>query len=78
MLSRETLEKYRRMTNSERFALTMRMIEENIPALLAGPPEVVARRFELLRRQNDDRNQRMLEAFARMKDAPVKDDEPAA
>lgn len=67
MLSRESLEEYRRMTNAERFALTMRMIEENLPAMLSGPPEVVDRRFELLRRQNDERNRLMLEAFARTK-----------
>jgi hypothetical protein len=52
MLSRETLERYKRMTPSERLELTLRMIEESIPALLEGP------RFELLRRQNDERNRR--------------------
>lgn len=65
MLSRETLEHYRRMSNSERARLTFQMIRENLPALLAGPPKVVARRFELLRRQNDERNRRMLEGIAR-------------
>jgi hypothetical protein len=65
MLSRETLERYKRMTPSERLELTLRMIEESIPALLEGPPEVVNRRFELLRRQNDERNRRMLEGIAR-------------
>ena len=33
--------------------------------LLKGTPEQVDRRFELLRRQNDERNRRMLEAIAR-------------
>jgi hypothetical protein len=65
MLSRETLEQYRRMTNAERFRLVAEMIRENTPYLLRGTPEQVARRFELLRRQNDDRNRRMLEAIAR-------------
>lgn len=65
MLSRETLEQYRRMTPSERLRLTLQMIEENLPYLLRGTPEEVDRRFELLRRQNDDRNRRMLEAIAR-------------
>lgn len=67
MLSRETLEQYRRMTPSERLRLTLQMIEENLPYLLRGSPEVVDRRFELLRRQNDERNRRMLEAIARSK-----------
>lgn len=69
MLSRETLEAYRRMTNAERFKLTMDMIRQEIPYLLRGSPEVVARRFELLRRQNDDRNRRMLEHLAKLKRA---------
>jgi hypothetical protein len=70
VLSRETLERYRRMTIDERFALAMQMIEENMPALLAGPPEIVQRRFELLRRQNDERNRNMLEAIARTRTSP--------
>jgi hypothetical protein len=65
MLSDETLELYRRMTVEERLSLTLRMIRENTPALFAGPPDVVACRFELLRRQNDERNRRMLEGIAR-------------
>jgi hypothetical protein len=68
MLSQETLERYRQMSNSERLELALRMTRESLPALLEGPPEVVARRFELLRRQNDERNERMLEGFARSKD----------
>ena len=67
MLHRETLEKYRRMTTAERLQLTLEMIRENTPWLLRGTPEEVDRRFELLRRQNDDRNRRMLEAIARTK-----------
>ncbi len=70
MLSRETLERYRRMTNAERMKLTIQMIEENTPYLLKGPPEVVARRFELLRRQNDERTQRMVEGMAHLPDLP--------
>ncbi len=65
MLSRETLERYRRMTPSERLALTFEMIRENTPWLLYGPTEVVDRRFELLRRENDQRNRNMLTAIAR-------------
>ncbi|MDZ4687541.1 MAG: hypothetical protein SH850_20920 [Planctomycetaceae bacterium] len=63
MMSREQLELYRRMTTSERLALTLKMIAENEPALLHGPPEVVRRRFELLEKQNNERNQRILETL---------------
>lgn len=67
MLSDETLEQYRRMTNVERLRLTLEMIEQETPYLLRGTPEIVDRRFELLRRQNDERNRRMLEGIARTK-----------
>jgi hypothetical protein len=67
MLSAETLQRYRRMTGSERLRLTLQMIRESTPALLEGLPEHVNRRFELLRRQNDERNRRMLEGIARTK-----------
>ena len=67
MLSRETFEEYRRMTIAERSKLVMQMIREGQRALVTGPPEIVDRRFELLRRQNDERNRRMLEAIARTK-----------
>jgi hypothetical protein len=63
MMSHEQSELYRRMTTSERLALTLKMIAENEPALLVGPPEVVRRRFELLERQNNERNQRILETL---------------
>lgn len=65
MLSREAIESYRRMTIAQRADLVLNMIRDNAPALLHGPPEVVERRFELLRRQNDDRNRAMREHMAR-------------
>jgi len=68
MLSRETLESYRRMTPSERLRITLDMIRENTPYLLRGTPEEVDRRFELLRRENDERNRRMLTAIARTRE----------
>ena len=67
MLSRETLEAYRRMTPGQRLKLACEMSDQAALDLLKGPPEIVARRFELLRRQNDDRNRRMLEGIARTK-----------
>lgn len=68
MLSRESIDEYRRMTIAERSTLVMEMIREGQQALLAGPPEIVDRRFELLRRRNDERNRRMLEAIARTRE----------
>jgi hypothetical protein len=70
MLSRETLEQYRRMTPGERLKLTFEMIRENTPWLLYGPPDVVDRRFELPRRENDERNRNMLTAIARTRTTP--------
>lgn len=68
MLSKETLDAYRRMTPGERLEIALRMTEENLDALLDGPPEIVERRFEMLRRENDERNRNMLTAIARTKD----------
>ena len=70
MLSRESLEAYRRMTTSQRLALTLQMMRENTRYLLHGSPEVVARRFERIRQENDARNKNMLTAIARTKRAP--------
>lgn len=70
MLSKETLERYRRMTPGERLKLTFEMIRESTPWLLYGPPDVVDRRFELMRRENDERNRNMLTAIARTRTNP--------
>ena len=69
MLSREALESYRRMTVSERAQLVLEMMRAHFPMLLVGPSDVVDRKFELLRRQNDERSRRMLEGIARSKAA---------
>jgi hypothetical protein len=63
----EALERYRRMSLSERLALVLEMIRKETPYLLAGSREVVDRRFELLRRENDLRNENMLRGIARTK-----------
>ncbi len=68
MLSPETLERYRRMTPGERLALTLKLTEESEPYLFYGTPEQVRRKFELLRRQNDERTRRILEGLARTVD----------
>ncbi|MCX7423768.1 MAG: hypothetical protein NT013_30110 [Planctomycetia bacterium] len=71
MLSHETLERYRQMTGAERLQITLQMIRDNTPALLEGAPEIVARRFERLRRENDARNKNMLTAIARTLKPPA-------
>lgn len=65
LLSKETLERYRRMTTSERASIVVQSMRENWPAMFEGSDEKVARRFELLRWQNDERNRNMLEGLAR-------------
>jgi hypothetical protein len=70
MLSRETLEAYRRMTSSQRLALTAQMTRENTPHLLHGRADIVARRFERIRHENDARNRNMLTAISRTKSRP--------
>jgi hypothetical protein len=46
MLSRETLNAYRRMTPSERLTLALQAMREGQSYLLLGSEEVVRRRFE--------------------------------
>jgi hypothetical protein len=65
MLSQETIAEYRRMTPGQRLELALRMTDENLPYLVQGRPEVIERRFELLRRENDLRNHNMRAAMAR-------------
>jgi hypothetical protein len=65
MLSKDTLDEYRRMTPGQRLELALRMTEEQLRHMVEGPPEAVDRRFELLRRENDLRNHNMLTAIAR-------------
>ena len=70
MLSQETLDAYRRMTPGERLAIALQMTQANLPALLDGTPSVVARRFELLRRENDLRNEAIRRAISRTRERP--------
>ncbi len=67
MLSQETLQSYREMTPGERLKLTIQLMEGLDKALLSGTPVQVNRKFELIRRENDLRNQNMLTAIARTK-----------
>ncbi len=65
MLSQETLEAYRRMTPQERLQLTFDLCRPAWQALSEGDPEIVKRRFERLRQENDLRNERICEGFRR-------------
>lgn len=65
MLSREAIEAYRRMTPSERLALTLQAIRESQPYLFMGSEEVVRRRFERLRQENDERNRHLIAGLLR-------------
>jgi hypothetical protein len=53
------------MTLGERLELTFQLTDEAEPWLFVGSPDQVRRKFELLRRQNDERNRRILEGIAR-------------
>ena len=55
--SPEAAERFRQMSVADRLRLTLQMIDEAIPHLTRGTPEQVRRRFELLRQENDERNQ---------------------
>lgn len=66
MLSPETLAEYRRMTPGQRLEFSFAMIRENTPYLVRGRQEVVERRFELLQRENDLRNEGILRGMARL------------
>ena len=59
-------ERYRQMTGSERLRIAMRMTEEHLQTLLAGPPEVVDEFFDNLRRENDEECRLLVEGFARI------------
>ena len=67
MLSQEQLDAYRRMTPGERLSLSLKMLREQWPTLLQGDKERVDRKFELLNRQNDERNTALLAGMACLK-----------
>ena len=70
MRSPQTIEELRRLPVAERLRIALQMMREATPDLLRGTPEQVSRRFELLRRQNDERNRRILEGLARAHRSP--------
>lgn len=70
MMSRETEARIRKMTPSERLSMTLQLIRESTPCLFEGPADIVRRRFEALRQQNDARNENMRRAMARSRSMP--------
>ena len=65
MLSQETLEEYRRMTPGERLTLTFKMMRDAAQFLTNGSPDMLDRKFELIRRENDARTENILQGLAR-------------
>ena len=65
MLSKETLEEYRRMTPGERLALTIFLCKNAWKALGEGDSKIVSRRFLRLEQENQLRNERMVAGMVR-------------
>ena len=65
MLSPETLESYRQMTPAQRLQLTFELCRPAWIALTEGKPEIVARRCQRIREENDLRTQRICEGLRR-------------
>ena len=65
MLSKETLDEYRRMTPGERLQLTFELCRKYEHCLYIGTPYQIARRLERMRKSKDEANQRILDALAR-------------
>ena len=65
MLSQHSIARYHAMPLDEKLRLVLDMCRESSRFLLMGEPDHVARKFELLRRENDARNENMLRAIAR-------------
>lgn len=68
MLSQQTIRRYLQMPLGEKLRLVLDMCRESSQYLLMGDEAHVARKFELLRRENDARNENMLRAIARTRE----------
>lgn len=73
MLSKEAIEAYRKMGPARRLELTLQAIRENTPHLFVGTPEVVKRRFALMRKNNDEFNRLVRERLGK---AGLRNNEP--
>ena len=66
MLSRDEIARYREMGPERRYALFLEMAAWAWESLGSDDPETAARRWALIRRQHDEGNRRLAEAFARL------------
>jgi hypothetical protein len=64
VLSKETLEDYKKMSPGEKLHLTFELMREGWEYMYIGPPGVAQRKRELWERENDLANQRILKALA--------------
>ncbi|MEM1304570.1 MAG: hypothetical protein AAGG46_06720 [Planctomycetota bacterium] len=55
------------MTPGQRLTLSLAMLESNWPWLMRGSKEEVDRRFELINRTNDERNEALLAGMAHLR-----------
>ena len=67
MLSQEQLARYRAMTPGERLKVSMELAESDLRFLDSLSPEEGRRRWDLILRQHEESNQRMLEAFGKLR-----------
>lgn len=65
MLSKEKLKQYQDMSVSQRMRLVLDMCRRSTPFLLIGTPDHIERKFQLIKRENDLRNENMLRAIAK-------------
>lgn len=70
MLSQKTIDEYRQMSVAARLRLVLDMCRDSSRFLLMGDPDHVQRKFDLIRRENDRRNENMLKAIARTRRKP--------
>jgi hypothetical protein len=68
MLSQQTIRSYQSISLDKKLQLVLDMCRESTPFLVTGEPDHVARKFALLKRENDLRNQNMLRAIARTRE----------
>lgn len=65
MLSQKSIARYLATSLGDKLRLVLDMCRDSSRFLLIGKPDHVARKFELIRRENDARNENMLKAIAR-------------
>jgi len=69
MLSQQSIDAYLAMSPGERLKITLEACRRHDPCLLVGlSEEHIDRKFELIRRENDARNENLIAAFNRSGD----------